>query len=74
MITIVDFGKNGHKTLYSKETLDKDRSMTENCPVAGFILVGTPVLSSMMLSYSRIFSIDFPLWSVFSEPNMGCNY
>lgn len=45
--------------------LDRDRSIAEKWPVAGFILVGAPVLSSMMLSSSSTFSINFPLWSVF---------
>lgn len=57
-------GRTFQSSLCARELFEMDRSMDENCPFKGFILVGWLVFSSNKLSSVRSFSIILPLVSV----------
>lgn len=49
----------------------KQRSMTEGCPLDGFILVGCPLFNIEIESFSSNSSIIFPLRSDLYEPQVS---
>ena len=60
--------KTDQEILWASDELEIDRSIAEKVPFEGLSLVGWPLLRSAIESLSRIFSIDLPRVSVFSDP------
>lgn len=60
--------KTDQDILWAIDTLEKDRSIVERRPFDGLSLVGSPLLSSAIVSLSKIFSSDLPRASVISDP------
>jgi len=56
-----------HDVRWERDVLHSNMSIIENLPLAGFRRVGSPLVRRVMLPFSSIFSICFPLSSVLSE-------
>lgn len=70
MVVAVNIWENFPSSLCARAVLDIERSIAENFPFEGFILVGWPVISSTRLSCVRSSSIILPLVSVLYDPQL----